>query len=46
MAEQVREWRDLLDRYDGFKSGQWCFRGDRRHEHGLKTSLERAAIDR
>jgi len=46
MAEHVGEWRDLLDRYEGFKSGQWCFRGDRLHEHGLKTSLERAAIDR
>ena len=46
MAEYVHEWRDLLDRYDAFQSGKWCFRGDRRHEHGLKTSLERAAIDR
>lgn len=46
MAEHVREWRELLDRYDAFQSGKWCFRGDQRHELGLKTSLERAAIDR
>lgn len=46
MAEYVREWNALLDRYEAFKSGQWCFRGDRLNEHGLKTSLERAAIDR
>jgi hypothetical protein len=46
MSARIDRWRDLLDRYDSFKSGQWCFRGDRRHEHGLKTSLEREAIDR
>ncbi len=54
----IDAWRDLLDRYEAFKSGQWCFRGDRQHERvwkrrdvplrglRLKTSLERAAIDR
>lgn len=46
MSDRIDKWRDLLDRYDSFKSGQWCFRGDRRLEHGLKTSLEREAIDR
>jgi len=41
----IHNWRDLLDRYGDFKSGEWCFRGDRATP-GLKTSLERAAIDR
>jgi hypothetical protein len=44
-SESIRNWRDLLDRYGDFKSGQWCFRGDRAGR-GLKTSLERATIDR
>lgn len=44
-SESIRTWRDLLDRYGEFKSGQWCFRGDQAGR-GLKTSLERAAIDR
>jgi hypothetical protein len=46
MTEPIAKWRDLLDRYDEFKTGQWCFRGDRRTAGGLKTSLERAAVDR
>lgn len=46
MTEMVSSWRDLLEHYDGFKTGQWCFRGDRARPGGLKTSLERAAIDR
>lgn len=44
-AEAIQKWRDLLDRYGEFKSGEWCFRGDRAGR-SLKTSLERAAIDR
>jgi hypothetical protein len=44
--ETIHKWRDLLDRYDQFKSGWWCFRGDRVRPDGFKTSLERAAIDR
>ncbi len=46
MPETVRTWRDLLDRYESFKGGQWCFRGDRPRVQGFKTSLERAAVDR
>jgi hypothetical protein len=46
MSEPVGTWGDLLDRYEGLKSGWWCFRGDRRRPGGLKTSLERAAVDR
>ena len=46
MSEPVRRWRDLLERYEAFKDGQWCFRGDCCGDGGFKTSLERAAIDR
>ncbi len=46
MPEPIRRWRDLLERYEEFKDGQWCFRGGRRREGGFKTSLERAAVDR
>ena len=46
MAETISSWRQLLDRYDSFKGGQWCFRGDRPRPGGFKTSLERAAVDR
>jgi hypothetical protein len=42
----ISNWRDLLDRYEGFKTGQWCFRGDGCRDEGFKTSLERAAVDR
>lgn len=41
----IGNWRELLDRYGDFKTGQWCFRGDRAGR-GFKTSLERAAVDR
>ncbi|HEY3306419.1 MAG TPA: FRG domain-containing protein [Candidatus Binatia bacterium] len=44
-SEPIRNWRDLLDRYRDFRSGEWCFRGDRATP-GFKTSLERASIDR
>ncbi len=46
MPEAISSWRELLDRYEAFKEGQWCFRGDRRQPEGFKTSLERAAVDR
>ena len=46
MAEETSSWRELLDRYESFKGGRWCFRGDRCNGEGLKTSLERAAVDR
>lgn len=46
MSEAIKRWRELLDRYEEFKEGHWCFRGDRRTAGGLKTSLERAAVDR
>lgn len=46
MSDPISCWRELLDRYEGFKDGQWCFRGDRSRESGFKTSLERAAVDR
>ncbi len=46
MAEPIRRWRELLERYEDFKTGQWCFRGDCCREGGFKTSLERAAVDR
>jgi hypothetical protein len=42
----VTNWRELLERYEEFKTGQWCFRGDCCRSEGLKTSLERAAVDR
>ena len=42
----ISKWRALLDQYDRFKSGQWCFRGDRVRPEGFKTSLEREAIVR
>ncbi len=46
MPEVVRSWRALLERYEAFKDGQWCFRGDQCQAGGFKTSLERAAVDR
>ncbi len=46
MSTLVGSWRELLDRYESFKDGQWCFRGDRPQPGGFKTSLERAAVDR
>lgn len=46
MSEPVSSWRDLLSRYEGFKSGSWCFRGDQPRPGGFKTTLERAAVDR
>jgi hypothetical protein len=46
MSEPISTWRQLLDRYENFKDGQWCFRGDRSSARKLKTSLERAAVDR
>jgi hypothetical protein len=46
MSEPVESWRELLERYEEFKEGQWCFRGDRCQLGGFKTSLERAAVDR
>lgn len=46
MSESVESWRQLLDRYETFKEGQWCFRGDCCRAGGFKTSLERAAVDR
>lgn len=46
MPEPVGSWRDLLDRYEDFKEGWWCFRGDCCSPGALKTSLERAAVDR
>lgn len=46
MQEPVGSWRDLLDRYEDFKEGWWCFRGAGRDRDALKTSLERAAVDR
>jgi hypothetical protein len=46
MSKPVESWRELLDRYESFKEGQWCFRGDCCRPGGFKTSLERAAVDR
>ncbi len=46
MPEPIKSWRELLDRYQEFHEGQWCFRGDCCRADGLKTSLERAAVDR
>jgi hypothetical protein len=46
VSEPVRRWRELLERYEALKTGQWCFRGDCCGEGGFKTSLERAAVDR
>jgi hypothetical protein len=46
MAEGIDRWKDLLDRYDELRGGQWCFRGDCCRPGGFKTSLERAAVDR
>jgi len=46
MREAISSWRELLDRYESFKDGRWCFRGDRPQPGGFKTSLERAAVDR
>ncbi|MBT8397081.1 MAG: FRG domain-containing protein [Gemmatimonadetes bacterium] len=46
MSEPVESWRELLDRYEEFKEGWWCFRGDCSNPGALKTSLERAAVDR
>ena len=46
MSEPIKSWRELLDRYEEFKEGQWCFRGDSCKADDLKTSLERAAVDR
>lgn len=45
-APTIKYWRELLDRYEDFKTGQWCFRGDRCDAGALKTSLERAAVER
>lgn len=46
MTDTVDSWRELLNRYEHFKEGQWCFRGDCCSPGALKTSLERAAVDR
>ena len=46
MPEVVSTWRQLLDAYERFKDGQWCFRGDMQSAATLKTSLERAAVER
>ncbi len=46
MSQPVSNWKELLERYEEFKAGQWCFRGDCCRPHGFKTSLERAAVDR
>ena len=46
MSELIGSWRELLDRYESFKTGQWCLRGDCCRGEGFKTSLERAAVDR
>lgn len=46
MSDPIQSWRELLERYEGFKEGQWCFRGDQCQPGGFKTSLERAAVDR
>jgi hypothetical protein len=46
MPEPISNWRQLLDRYESFKTGQWSFRGDCGGGRGFKTSLERAAVDR
>jgi hypothetical protein len=46
MSTPISSWRELLDRYEDFKAGQWCFRGDLRSAGTLKTSLERAAVER
>ncbi len=46
MSQPVRSWRELLDRYEAFKEGWWCFRGDSCSPDALKTSLERAAVFR
>ena len=53
MSEPVTTWNQILERYDRFKTGQWCFRGDRARDGEadpdrlpFRTSLERAAIDR
>jgi len=46
IPKPVGSWRELLERYEEFKVGQWCFRGDCCRPEGFKTSLERAAVDR
>jgi len=46
MPQVISSWRELLERYEELKVGQWCFRGDCCRPGGFKTSLERAAIDR
>lgn len=46
MERPVSDWRELLDHYEEFKTGQWCFRGDRHRRGDFKTSLEMAAVDR
>lgn len=46
MADSIGSWRELLDRYEAFKTGQWCFRGDKQSASTLKTSLERDAVER
>jgi hypothetical protein len=46
IPQPVTNWRELLERYEEFKTGQWCFRGDCSRPEGLKTSLERDAVDR
>jgi hypothetical protein len=46
MPDPIDSWRKLLDRYEEFKAGKWCFRGDCCNPGALKTSLERAAVDR
>jgi hypothetical protein len=46
MAQPVGSWKELLDRYEEFKVGQWCFRGDCCRPEDFKTSLEREAVDR
>jgi hypothetical protein len=46
VTEPVSSWRALLDLYEEFKEGWWCFRGDCCSPGALKTSLERAAVHR
>ena len=46
MPQVIGSWRELLNRYEEFKVGQWCFRGDIQSASTLKTSLERAAVER
>lgn len=42
----IRTWNDVQDLMEGFRQGQWVFRGADESGRRLQSSLERLALDR